>query len=99
MRKAIEVVRTDLKCDAAGCGHVETFDGPAENHIDKPCPRCGASLLTREDYEAMVRAMAAVDLVNELFEIPADAPEHDDGTRLIVNPHAGDVNITIKRAS
>lgn len=40
-----------LACDAPGCDvrvPIETFSA---EHIGRPCPECGASLLTREDYE------------------------------------------------
>lgn len=38
-----------LKCDTAGCDHIEDVDQIAPELIGKPCPRCGASLLTAED--------------------------------------------------
>ena len=42
-----------LKCDRKGCLHVEAYDALSSSMIGKPCPRCKASLLTREDWDAL----------------------------------------------
>ena len=51
-----------LKCDAPGCGYVETLEAPLdETMIGRPCPHCGASLLSAANYtmaKAMTDAMA-----------------------------------------
>lgn len=39
-----------LKCDEENCMHQEYHVRIEEEQIGKPCPRCGASLLTQEDY-------------------------------------------------
>lgn len=41
-----------LKCDAAGCDHFETVEAISRDLIGKPCPKCGADLLTAADCEA-----------------------------------------------
>ncbi|WP_422073918.1 hypothetical protein [Tranquillimonas rosea] len=52
-----------LKCDAAGCDHVEDVDQITEDHVGMPCPKCGANLLTEEDWaewkpmQALISAM------------------------------------------
>jgi hypothetical protein len=38
-----------LKCDAAPCDHVEFVEVIDESLIGKPCPKCGANLLTEAD--------------------------------------------------
>ena len=40
-----------LKCDEKGCVHQEYHAEIAPEQIGKPCPRCGASLLTQEDFD------------------------------------------------
>lgn len=50
-----------LKCDNPTCDHSEP-DIPFEaygEHVDRPCPLCGQSLLTKADYDA-VRAFADI---------------------------------------
>lgn len=46
-----------LKCDNPGCGFVDSTiqrkDYP--NYIGFPCPKCGQSLLTQADYDAVVK--------------------------------------------
>lgn len=53
-----------LKCDADGCDHQEQVEDMTEDLIDKPCPKCGSNLLTREDFLQFVpirAALAALD--------------------------------------
>lgn len=38
-----------LKCDADDCDHMETVEAISADLIDKPCPKCGANLLTEAD--------------------------------------------------
>lgn len=56
-----------LNCDAAGCGHVEQVEGINEADIGRPCPKCGANLLTREDFDYWVQNVAPmVDILEGL---------------------------------
>ena len=41
----------DIKCDNAKCDHYEEVDfEDYPKYVNKPCPKCGDNLLTREDY-------------------------------------------------
>jgi hypothetical protein len=93
-RKAIETAEHYLKCDAPGCVHQETVDGFHEAYIGKPCPVCGSNLLTREDYEAAKVQGTVIDLLNDILEIHDDA-DLGERQRISINPHAGDLHITI----
>lgn len=86
-----------LKCDAPGCGHTEDVQEINEGLIGKPCEKCGANLLTGEDYEfysANVRpayqALIAVGVVR-----PVDEAQPGD-KRVRVNYHDGSMNIKIE---
>ena len=71
MNNAILEVR-GLKCDAEGCNYSD-MSVDSENYseyVDAPCPDCGASLLTPEDYAAFLAIVEAVNMVNEL-DLPA----------------------------
>lgn len=48
-----------LKCDTPHCNYVDP-DIPFEDYpkwIGKPCPVCGRSLLTQEDYDAFLSVL------------------------------------------
>ncbi len=88
-----------LQCDAPGCDHREMRPALLEEDIGRPCPKCGANLLTREDYEAakpfsdMMRAMEEAGLIK-----PASLDDVvGEGKAIVtINHHAGDINIKIK---
>lgn len=48
-----------IKCDNPNCTYRnESVDiGDYSGWIDKPCPLCGANLLTKEDYQAFQRIL------------------------------------------
>lgn len=58
-----------LKCDKPGCGYkddnITREMYPA--YIDHPCPNCGASLLTPEDFKTVLRMEAIVRFCNKWF--------------------------------
>lgn len=64
-----------LKCDAQGCDYhtPDQFELTADM-IGTPCPKCGANLLTEEDYRAakrmerVLRFFAFFGLVKEVKE-------------------------------
>ena len=82
-----------LICDEANCDHAEPIDDLTEDLIGKECPKCGANLLTREDYEAGMKIFA----VKRLMEAAGLLSTDPDATGIVVhvNPHAGAVNMRI----
>ena len=75
--KAFEGTIAGLKCDADGCDYrdedvkVEEY----ESYLGKPCPKCGANLLTEADLAAVKAIMSAVDWLNEVVPPgPDDSP-------------------------
>lgn len=91
-----------LKCDAKGCDHVEPRPGLLEADIGMPCPKCGANLLTREDYEFAKPLWAVLDILNGFDDQPsvdvaAELPEHM--VRTSVNVHRGKTIIEIERGA
>lgn len=79
MAKAITTYVKGIKCDNEECGWkdptVPYEDYP--KYIDKPCPCCGANLLTRQDYLVTKRIIEISKLFGniEVPEIKAD-PEY-----------------------
>jgi hypothetical protein len=65
--QVIKMNASGLKCDN-GCGYTEnslplTFANIAKN-IGRPCPRCGANLLTAEDARTLVFMKRATTTIN-----------------------------------
>ena len=54
MRKLIEKQQNSLVCDNPKCDYTVDCTDDTEKSlvlfIDKPCPKCGETLLTKEDY-------------------------------------------------
>ena len=75
--KAVEGSISGLKCDAPDCDYrdddirVEEY----ESYLGKPCPKCGANLLTEADLAAVKAIMSAVDWLNKVVPPgPDDSP-------------------------
>ena len=87
-----------LKCDAEGCGHIEPVNALTEDLIGLPCAMCGASLLTREDYELAMPTFKIMDAMNKAFSEVGmiAAPGTPGAARLSVGVHNGETNIKIK---
>lgn len=96
-RNAIEWAGQSLKCDAEGCDHVETVQDITADLIGKPCPKCGANLLTKDDYEAGQTLVGVINAFNEIFG-PVDIPDDAVGKALKVsfNPHNGGITVQVK---
>lgn len=90
-RFMLRVIDTFLKCDAEGCDHQERAQISRE-HIGRPCPKCGANLLTEEDYLMGASLQAASDF----FEREMPIPEGADTGVVSVNPHGNTITITPK---
>lgn len=55
-----------LKCDTKGCDFRDdevTFEEYPKN-IGRPCPQCGASLLTQQDYDKCFKLYQKVEALN-----------------------------------
>lgn len=86
-----------LKCDAPGCDHLETHGSLCESMVGKPCPKCGANLLTADDYAAWLAFLPqyeAMKAAGILLDAPADTPReqcvtfrHHDGRMHVSFPH------------
>lgn len=66
-----------IKCDNPKCDYIDMeveFD--PEKYLNMPCPKCGDSLFTPEDYNAMKNIMAVTKAMNEVYgtnDTPLDA--------------------------
>ena len=60
-----------LKCDTPGCNYINEFVPPSDykNWIDCPCPKCGASLLTKKDYKSFKRMLYFITCINKIGKL------------------------------
>ena len=95
----IAVQNLQLKCDAADCSHVEFIEMLSESDIGRACPLCGASILTAEDLKAAQAVLLTFDAINKAYAPPKGTPMEKVEPLIGINPHAGDIHVTIKGAS
>lgn len=82
--KNVELNIYGLKCDNASCDY-EDMSVPREDYeqsIGKPCPKCGESLLTQEDYDKVLLMEESVRITNlfspeQIEEMTANISEED----------------------
>lgn len=87
-----------LKCDTPGCDYREEVPEITETMIGKPCPKCGANLLTRADWDIYVKMKCLFDILEKsglARKAEAGEPVKPGEVRISVNPHDGDINIKI----
>lgn len=107
-RRPIEAEIGGLKCDTPECDYRDdqiTLE-QYESHINAPCPKCGASLLTPEDYEIVKHTLLVTEFLNslsddrlsELIDMPVDEiTSTETGTLNMELNGTGKVNMTISK--
>lgn len=65
--------------------------------IGTPCPKCGANMLTEEDYKSTERLLGAIDIANTMlgpiFGKEENAVEENDGDKINVKIHGDEMTI------
>ena len=69
----LEMNISGLKCDNCDFRDDSVPFSDYENSIDKPCPNCGESLLTKSDYDSIMQMVQAVEMVNTFPEADLEA--------------------------
>lgn len=77
MADNIRYIGGGIKCDNPECDYVDPNVSIEEydEWLNKPCPKCGANLLTQADYDNVQAIITAVNLINESFPIPDEYAE------------------------
>lgn len=86
-------MREVLKCDAEGCDHIEPVEAVTSDLVGKPCPKCGASLLTQEDWDAWAPIR---DLLLELEKAADGVADTEDQIDVSIGYHDGEASIKFK---
>lgn len=85
-----------LQCDAEGCDHRENTPDYGPHLIGKPCPVCGASLLTQEDFDgAEPYRLLIEELIKAGIATTTDRPRKDTEVAMGIHFHAGKTSVTI----
>lgn len=66
----IEFQIQGIRCDTEGCDF-EDRSVLAENlvdWVDRPCPKCGANLITEDDWDMIDKMLAFTEITNRLIE-------------------------------
>lgn len=85
----VQIIIRGLKCDAAGCNFFDASAAPDERSLNRPCPLCGANLLTESDLAAVRLLQYAGHMLNvelgpsEIPGLPIEIPIRMDGTGTI----------------
>lgn len=69
LEPAVTFTHGGLKCDAPGCDFRDEtiLAEDYEKWVNAPCPKCGANLLTQEDFELSKVLRDIIGIVNETF--------------------------------
>ncbi len=76
MTETATVTASGIKCDAEGCDYKDMSVQP-EDYVDwvnRPCPDCGANLLTEADFELVGIILEMTGVINDMFP-PGSFPD------------------------
>ena len=83
----VTVLGLGVHCDH--CGWEQAVEKIDRSWVDKPCPKCGANLMTEEDYLKSEFMMTAIEAINKM-ELP---PELAQGERFITRLSNGEIDL------
>lgn len=102
MPKAVELNIKGIKCDHCDYQEPNVKFEDYEKWLNKPCPKCGANLLTEADLNSLKMLIQLTNAANELFPSGFDGndsktPELDKKVKGIVEMNGtGKMNIKIE---
>lgn len=70
MKNALELTIKGIKCDSCDFKDETVKIGDFDNWLDKPCPKCGANLLTQEDLESTKALVMLTNMLNGFLPKP-----------------------------
>lgn len=80
-----------LNCDAQGCDHVESVGKITADMVGMPCPKCGANLLTEQDWRNWQPFSSLLPAISGI-----DGDEEEQKVNLRVGLHGSKVTIEIE---
>ena len=85
-----------LKCDAEGCDHLEMTPDYGPHYIGKPCPKCGADLLSQQDFDAAQPMYQAIELLKKMGLVGKEPEAGRKYVNLSFGHHNGKSKIEIE---
>ncbi|NEZ84559.1 hypothetical protein EXN54_20290 [Clostridium botulinum] len=96
MKQAVELNIKGIKCDNPNCDYrndkVEFED--YKNWLNKPCPKCGSNLLTKEDLEMTKSLINVANIANRV--LPKQNNEEERIKAIIEMNGTGRVDFKLK---
>lgn len=98
---AVTMTGGGIKCDNPNCDYWNP-DVRMEDYkhwVNKPCPKCGANLLTKEDYKNVKVLMALTRAMNFIGKIcPSKGNKNEDMAKMTVSMNGtGKMDINIEK--
>lgn len=84
-----------FQCDECGWRATDKVE-LTEALIDTPCPKCGANMLPREQYETTVAFVRSLPVNEALMGLYMDKLKDAPHIELSVNPVTGSVKLEVK---
>lgn len=89
----IDLQISGLKCDSPTCDYndLTVSVNDYKSNINKPCPKCGESLLTQDDYDQTMQMVQAIETLNKMSQEDIDkltaslSPEEIDSALDVMN--------------
>lgn len=78
-----------LQCDAAGCDHREDVDEYGPHLIGTPCPKCGADMLTQQDFDDFEPLRVMIETLKKMGLASDDSDGVQSPVSLSLHQHAG----------
>lgn len=91
--KAIDLKIGGIKCDNPNCDFRDdsVLVDDYKKWLNKPCPKCGANLLTKKDYKMTKRIIRLCKIINKVF--PKDCNTEDQVKGKIIMNGTGKINV------
>ncbi|MCL1819584.1 MAG: hypothetical protein FWG36_02885 [Oscillospiraceae bacterium] len=93
-KKTIEMKVGGIKCDACDWKDTNVSINDYKNWLNKPCPKCGANLLTEADCRTTKFIFGFIKLMNKFLPAPKESDKIAEG--IIKMNGTGAVDIEIK---
>ena len=83
-----------LRCDEKHCDHTEQIEELLQEHVGKPCPKCGANLLTQKDFEISKAFMGVFNTLESMGLVRPAEDSTESGTKINVNVYNGEIKFS-----
>lgn len=96
MKETVKLSIHGIKCDNPKCDYedmsVQYEDYP--NWLNRPCPKCGANLLTNKDFKTVKVLVEAERIVNKFFGKNKESKDESRVSMTLDLHGTGDVEVT-----